>query len=176
MTAVSLILLVSALVFYILTRETYVVILYNNGIRIEFHLVIFSLILTEGEDEKGGVRPKIKFYTFLIKRLARLSERSCIRVNSIRLSKLKSLFSPDEITSSYIYHALISSLIAYLYQKSKKLTLENNALVLIPDSQDISYVDIHLSTELYNIVYALTKILFDYRKYKKRGKLKNVGN
>ena len=171
MTAVSLILLLSDILFYVFTREAFVYVIYSNGLIIEFHLVIFSLVLTENQNKTKSLKPKINFYRALIKRISALSEKSVIRIKTIRLNKLKSLLSADKIIGSFGYHAAISALLAYFYQKSKKLITEENALVLIPDTNESSFVDIRLSTELYNIVFALLRLFFDLNKSRRKGKI-----
>ena len=176
MTGLALFLLIVAIVFYILTRETCVYVNYNGSLSIEFHLVIFSLVLSEGEAEQKSFKPKFRFYYLLLKELSELSEKSCIKVYSIKLSKLKSLLSPEKIASSYFYHAVIFAIIAYFNEKSKKLILNKNAFTLIPDTAKSDFVKIRLSTELYNIIIALVKILFHFNKNKKKGRAKNVGN
>jgi len=169
-------LLIFSILFFILTRETYVYIIFEKGLRLEFHLVLFSLILTEREGEKGQTKLKFRFYSSLAKRILRLSEKSCINVKRIYPAKLNSLLSPEKIVKPYFYNALISGLLAYFFGKSKRITMEDNALVLIPDKNDGSIVDIRVSSELYNILTALALILFDFQKYKRKGKRKNVGN
>ena len=175
MTGFAIFLLVFALVFYILTRETYVFVIYSGRLSLEFHLVIFSLVLSEGDSTDKSFKPKLKFYQKMIKELTRLSEKCYIKVHSIRLARLNSLLSPTKIPYSYAYHMVISSLLAYFSAKSKKLTIEDNSLTLIPDSQQSDFVNVSLCTELYNILFVLVKMLVFFKKYSKEG-LKNVGN
>ena len=125
----------------------------------------------ENQNKTKSLKPKINFYRALIKRISALSEKSVIRIKTIRLNKLKSLLSADKIIGSFGYHAAISALLAYFYQKSKKLITEENALVLIPDTNESSFVDIRLSTELYNIVFALLRLFFDLSKSRRKGKI-----
>ena len=176
MTGLALFLLIIAIVFYILTRETYVYVNYDGNLSIEFHLVIFSLVLSEEEKEQNSFKPRLRFYYLLFKELSKLSEKSCIRIYSIRLARLKNLLSPKKIAQSYFYHAVIFTIIAYFNEKSKKLILNKNALTLIPDTVKSDVINIRLSTELYNIIIALVKILFHFNKNKKKGRVKNVGN
>ena len=176
MTALSLCLLIFCILFFILTRQTYVYIFYDERLTLEFHLVIFSLVLRERKEEKNGEKPSVGFYFSLLKRISSLSEKSFISINKIYISKIQGHLAPKNIFVCYLYQSVISGFIAYFFGKARRLRLEDNAVTLIPDANDSNIVDIRVYSEFYNILSALLKILFDFYKFRKKGRKKHVGN
>lgn len=167
MTALSVVLLIAAILFFIFTRETYVYLIYEKEFRIEFHPVLFSLVLTQKTEQNENKGPGFKFYFALSKRLSKLSEKSCIRINSFKFAKVSQILSSSNVISPYIYHATISSFLVYLNQRAKNLVLDDNAFIPDPDNITTNKIDIRISTELYNLLPRLTEIILDFRKYKR---------
>ncbi len=175
MTFTAILLIILALGFFILTRTAYIYIKYKREFCLEFHFVIFSFALKTDERDRSSESLKLAFYSSLLKRLSRLIKRSEVRV--MRLSLKNQSSDKAELTFPFPYGlgALISMLIAYFENNSKKLTIEDNAIILTPDTSDTE-IELRLYTELFNIITALVLLTFDLYKNRKKRKLSYVGN
>ncbi len=174
MTAVAIFLIVFALLFYIVTRTTYLYLRYDGEFRLQIHFVIFSLTLVNlGRDKGNGV--SLGFYSSLIKNLGRLCRLSRIRIMRFSVASDRGNDFTGKFSLAYGISAAFSALFAYLEQNSKKITIEDNAVILTPDNND-TLIEVRLYTELYNVVISSAKLIFDLIKYSKKRKIRYVGN
>ncbi len=175
MTFTAIILLLIALLFFVFTRTTYVYIYYEKKLQLEFHFVIFSFILKYKEKNKSRSQITLGFYSALIKSLLSFSESAEIRVSALRIASHGSGKFERLFPVPYGIGALISMLFAYLDQKAKKITLDDDAVILTPDAEE-TVIKLKLYTEFYNLAYLLFKILLDLKKHRKKRKFLYVGN
>ncbi len=166
MTIAAILLTDFALMIFILTRTTYVYIKYNRVFSLEFHFVIFSLTLDlPAKNNTDNIAHA--FYPILLKRITNLIECCYIRVIRISIKNKRNERFEYFFPASYGRFALISAILAYLNNKSKKITIEQNAIVLNPDNAETA-IDIRLYTELFKLLSMLFKLLFDLKKFSKK--------
>ncbi len=175
MTLTAIILISLALIFFILTRTTYVYIKYEKEFSLEFHFVIFSFTQKFNKKSKNK-GPAPLFYTSLIRHLNKLLNVSEVKVMQVCISPSSKTDSYERLFPiPYGIGALFSAIFAYFKQNTKKITIEDNAVILTPSSTETK-IEFRLYTELYNLLILLIKVTFDLIKYRKKRKLSNVGN
>ena len=179
MTALATLFMLLAIIIFVITRQTYVFASYDGELRLQFHLVFFALHLSEREDGDGSGRSAgFSFYTSLLGRLRSLAQRSAVAVETVQLKSRLALPFPFASLYPASVNAGVSLLLAYLFNNSKKLKLDDNVFISAPDSEN-DLIRLRLYTELYNLLFTLTLILLDLHKsrikYKRKNK-KNVGN
>ena len=173
MTVIAVILLILSILFLIFTRTTYCYIKYDGKFTLEFHFVIFSLTLTIPTKKSNERRPKLSFYPRLVNSLIKLLSVSEIEIKKLHLPTAGSEEIGRIFTLKYGVFSLFSSLFAYLEENTKRITVNEDSLILYPDDKSF-HLDLRLYTELYNIVFCLFRI-FPKMKFKKRKKV-YVGN
>ena len=172
MTLLSVILLISALIFLVVTRITYVYLSFGNGLTIEFHFVIFSLKLgIKGE----GSSPSIGALPSIVSRLRGLSRRSEIRVMRISFGSYDTERFERRFPFPYGAFALSGLFLAYFKANSKRITFEENSITL-SHLKEGAAVELRLYTELYNILICLIGIGVALLKHRKTRKRKYVRN
>ena len=157
MAEAQIILILSFLFFFILTRKIWVRIIKKEILRVEFHLPLLSLHLIGDNNKKKK------------KETDKLSTRAYIRVIAGTLSRVKDCevivkeitlplktnsFSGMSLVKPFGYQGLIYAIIAYLQTKAKKLTLNDNAIISSPDVTETQYY-VTVKLRLYQLIYAL---------------------
>ena len=183
--AVILILLpIMTLIAFISTRETRVNVIKGDIWRVEIHFTLFALYLIERESKRDTEyekrsRKKVKlpfsFYARLWRNIAAALDSCEVELRELKVPALKNEIEASSFTSPYRYRTAISTLLAYIETKSKKLTVKDNAITLIPDDENYFHLNISFRLPLFNLIRTLRKILHDKRELKGR-RIKNVGN
>ena len=166
MESISIFLILSFLLFFILTRYVWIYVIKDDGFKIELHLPIFALILdinVNGEKEKSKSTSKntLKAIRLIINRL-----RMCyVRIKSISLPK-KEYDGASIFTRPYTYTAILYALCALVESKSRGIIIEDRAI----DFSDTKKIKCNITvyTRLYYfIISAFTMYLNLKRENKK---------
>lgn len=169
------IIIILFLIFFVLTRKSRVRIIKNDEWIIEIHLPILALVLVNRRERDGmeikeeKKRLPLKSYQFILKRVLKFLEKGEITINKISLPEPQGDFNSKTMTRPYKYGSLVYGLIAYLESKVQRLTVNDNAILLSPDTP-LGF-DITLTAELYKIINAALFIIY---KIKREKKVKNV--
>ncbi|MBQ8528218.1 MAG: hypothetical protein IJ459_00625 [Clostridia bacterium] len=160
----------------LLTRYTKVRFIVFEGLRVEITFTLFTLDLTDFGSSKKKKRRPFSFYRDLISTIADFVEQSEVVLE--RLAVPRSPREPADrvaYTSPYRYHIAISSLIAYIEAKAKKLNVRDNAVILIPDGDEELSLILTVKSRLYQVARYAAKIWYLHIKSKKQEERKYVG-
>ena len=159
MAEVQIVFILLFLFFFILTRMVWVKVIKRDRLRIEIHLPLLALILTDKKQEEKKKR----------KETDKLSARAYIRVIAGTLARVKecelnirevtlpcktNTFNGFTLVKPFGYQGLIYAVIAYLQTKAKSLTLDDNAIISSPDVTAIQYY-VTVKLRLFQLIYAL---------------------
>ena len=173
MAGVLIFLLLIFLIFYILTRIAWVRIIKEENLKIEIHLPIFALhILIKKKNNKAKRRDKegeisyLGYFRLIGGVVARLKNAS-IDVKKICLPIKTDSFSSSTLIKPLGQQAIICAFIAYLRTKTEKLIVNDNAISLSPD---INEIQCHVTVKLmlFQLIYGLLSIRHSVYEEKKR--------
>ena len=178
MAGVQIGLILSFLLFYVLTRTVWVRIIKEEIFRIEIHLPLLALYLGSNKEKK-----KTK------KETDKLSARAYIRVIAGTLSRVKDCevnvkhitlpcktdkFDAMTLVRPFVYQGLVYAVAAYLKTKAQKLLLSDNAIISSPDITEIQYY-VTVKLKLFNLIYALFTVRRGLYEEKRARRLNYVG-
>ncbi|MBQ8302220.1 MAG: hypothetical protein IJX97_01560 [Clostridia bacterium] len=156
MAGISISLITAFLLFYVSTRKTKIKIKKQDRMKIELHLqlIAFEFFIKKSKEQKGkknkeNSKHKRKRIITTVLRVVRKGELHIERL-ALPYPNTDSL----SFTRPFRYRILISSLIAYLETKAKKITLSDNAIILSPDINALQY-DLTVTCKLYELIYAV---------------------
>lgn len=182
MAGLFIFLLLSFLLFYILTRVTWVRIIKGESFKAEIHLPIFSIHLIKRDDngdnkKKTSEKDKPLFFGYIriITGVVARMKNAKIEVKKILLPVNTEDFDKSAILRPLRQHALICAFIAYLRTKTEKLTLDDNAITLSPDI-DVLHCYVTIKLRLYQLIHGLLSVRHSIYEEKKRtkGERRNV--
>ncbi len=171
MAGVLIGLIISFLLFFILTRKVWVRVIKEEKLRVQFHLPLLALHLISEEKSRQNEDKKKKLSTRAYIRviagtLARISECELLIKRIILPCKIKS-FDGMSLVRPFGYQGLIYAVIAYLKTKTQRLALEDNAIISSPDVTGAQY-HITAKLRLYQLIYALLTFKRGINEEKKR--------
>ncbi|MBE6532961.1 MAG: hypothetical protein E7676_05615 [Ruminococcaceae bacterium] len=156
MAGILIILILSFMIAFIITRSVWVRVINGELLRIEFHLPVFALILTKKNKSKGEKQKKkrrelsaLTYIAIIIKTLKRF-DRCEVAIDKVSPPQKEEKFKASTLTKPYGYQSLIYTIVAYLETKVRKLTLKENAVAFIP-SNPLFLCDITVKGRLYEI-------------------------
>ena len=147
-------LLITFLLFYILSQRCIVRITNEEGIRIEIHMPLFAIVINPGRRKKSDGEGR-KNRRAILAAVRRLIRTGSIKINRVILPS-PAVGSP---TRDIRYRILYSATISYIESISRGLLLSDNALTLSPDITSIQY-DVSINSRLYEIIYAILRLGF----------------
>lgn len=157
MAAILILLIISFLLFYLLSSEIWVRIIKEEMLTFEFHTPLFAISLTENSNgrQKKDKKERLSYLAY-IRIISAVIEKA--KKTKIEIKKIHIPIEPRDLTGSGFskplkYQYLIFSLIAYFRKKTKKITIEDNALFLSPDITTAQFY-ITLKPRLYEIISA----------------------
>ena len=156
MEAFLVLLSLSVLLLFILTRDVWLTFCNNDGIEIAIHFPIFALYLTKskkGDAKRGKKKKRSPSYKRIISAIIHLSEKSKLTVNKIDIPVSSKNFDGVSIAKSYGQYSFIFPIIAYVGQKSKDFTLRESSVHTDESGKSLT-VDITFRSELYNFILA----------------------
>ncbi len=162
---------------FILTERVRIIVKKDETFSLEFHFVFIAICFKKSEHESDGSGLSPRFYARLFSRLSELAEACEVKIERITLPTDSDNFSRTTLTRPFRYHSAVSAAIAYLTAKAKRLTLDDNAIILASDSNVPFGFYLIAKTSLFNLLRASASLLFHIIKHRKRRKKKeNVGN
>ena len=177
MAGILILLLISFVLFFLLTRIVWVRIIKGNSFKIEIHLPILAIHLIKrnsDKDKKSNINDtNLSFlgYIRILTHIANKIQGAKISVKAIALPIKSKDFDKTAILRPLRQQVLLYGIIAYLRTKTEKLTLEDNAIILSPDI-DVLHCYVTLKIRLYKLIYgfiAITQAMRDEKK-RRRGK------
>lgn len=173
MAGIIIFLLISFLLFFILTRKVWVTIIKDKTLKVEIHLPIFALHLTKSNDgdkrKKSDMNEKISYlgyFRIITCVVARLKKTEII-VKKVILPVKTEDFDKSALIRPLRQHAFICAFVAYLRTKTEKLTLEDNAIILSPDT-DVLHCYVTLKLRLYEFIHGLLAVMHSIFEEKRR--------
>ena len=187
MAKVQIGLIISFLIFFVLSRTVWVRIIKDDKFKIELHLPLLALCLSQnGEDKKKKRKSKEEIKQ---KQAKRLSPRAYLRVFGNTLERIRRStiivkrvilpfningFDTMTLVTPFAYQGIIYTVIAYLKTKTDRLIIEDNAVISSPDVKKIHfYVTVKL--RLYQLIYALLTFKRGVEEEKRARRIKHVG-
>ena len=147
----------------------------GNGFEISFTLlhITFKNIRTKKRNEQHG----FNFYRLLIAKILDVFSASSVTIKALEISvPLTDTEEHRRYYLQYRYHTAICALLAYFEKKSKKLVIKDNAIILIPDANEMLKLHLTLSLKLFHILRAYSDLKYKSIKEKKTRRQSNVGN
>ena len=132
----------------------------KESIVVELHLQITAFSFNVGTKDKDNPKKKKKNEDprdsrkkreIILNSVFRLAEKGEIKINKLALPYFQTngYFSPFFLPIGY--KAFVSTLLAYIETRTKKITLGEDALILSPDINNIQ-CDITIKTRLFRII------------------------
>lgn len=164
MPVIFILLILSFLVFFIITRKATVRLIKEEKLRIEFHMQIIALVISPaGRQREKGRKRKTTSRHYILAALRRL-----IKHSNVIIYKLHVPFSEvweNSIMAAVRRRILSATVISYLETMTEKIYLSDNAINLSPDLSSLQY-DVSIKTRLYQILYNLGEYAFHILKEK----------
>jgi hypothetical protein len=166
MAEVQIILILSFLCFFVLTRVVWVRIIKREVQKIEIHLPLLAIHLSfpkgkRKKKKKSSARAYLKIISKTIE-----SVWDCeVNIKEIALPYKSEDFSGFTLVKPFGYQGLVYAAIAYLKTRARHIILEDNAIISSPD---ISGLHCYLTVKLplLKLIYALIIIRRDIEKEK----------
>ena len=167
MGSISIFLILSFLLFFILTRCVWIYVIKDDDFKIELHLPIYALILDiNGNGEKEKSKSTSKKNTLKAIRLITNRLRMCyVRIKSISLPK-KEYEGTSGFTRPYTYTAILYALCALVESKSRGIIIEDRAI----DFSDTKKIKCNITvyTRLYYFIISAFTIYLNLKRENKK--------
>jgi hypothetical protein len=166
MPQVLILLCLLTAVLFILTRRIFIKIKKEDGLKIEIHLPIFALCLTERrgarkEKKKKSARSQDYLAIFRLIGDAADTLKNCrVTIKRIELPLKGDANDFGAFTTPIIYQSFIYSLLAYIDTKVQKLTLYSGAVASSGRANSF-YCDVTVEGRFFRLLY--TAIFVYYR-------------
>ena len=176
MAGIFVLTLLSFLLFYLLTRICWVRIIKSEGFKIEIHLPILSLHLINksGDKENPKNKEKISFFGYfrIITDIIEKLYDCDLVIDRITLPVKSEGFSTTALLLPIGQRALVCSLVAYIGGKIKSLSVQDNAITLSPDIQNIHF-NLTVKIRLFKLIY--TFLFLRHRLKQENTRVKDKG-
>nr|MBE6545423.1 hypothetical protein [Oscillospiraceae bacterium] len=175
MAGISVLMILSFIIFFSLTRESMVKIIKKDRLRIEVHLQIIAYIWTKKDNSDNANKSKRKKRFSKEKRdriiaaIRRVIRKGEVRVNRLALPYDEGNFDKASVLRPVRYRILAYTLIAYLSTKTNRLTLRDDAIILSPDIDNLQY-ELTVKCRQYELLYALWTLYIGILKEKRQVK------
>ena len=164
MWVILVLLILSFLLFFVLTQEVMIKLIKKESIIVELHLQIIAISFNVGTKNKDNPKKKKKSEDSRKKReiilnsVFRLAERGEIKIDKLALPYFQTngYFSPFFLPIGY--KAFVSTLLAYIETRTKKMTLGEDALILSPDINNIQ-CEITVKSRLFRIIHTVFRYI-----------------
>ncbi len=160
--------------FFIITRRTWVRVIKDRNLEIQIHLPLLALYLTSTDKKKSkkqsqdGKLSVIAYIRIAAGVLSRFPECD-VEIKRVILPCRNDRFDGFTLVRPFGYQGLVYAIIVYLKTKSKKLTLENNAIISSPDVTETQFY-FTVKLPLYQLLFALLTIKRGVNKEIKRAR------
>ena len=117
----------------------------------------------------------ISFYSRLFKNISTALGYCEVEIRELSVPALNDEIKTSSFTTPSRYRTAISAFLAYIETKSKKLTIKDNAINLIPDDKNNFRLNMSFKLPLFELIRTVRKIIHD--KHELNGRLQRyVGN
>lgn len=179
MAEAYIILSVITIILFVLAQNVYVRISFDGGLGVEFNFVLLAFVISDKRTKRKKAKKKRgqslgrAFYFVLFRRIIDFSEGCEVIVKRLALPSIS--FGREELSlPTHDFGWSSSLLLAYLDSKATKLTVNDNALTLIPDNGGIC-IDLVFKSTYFSMLKFLIRLWRDYRKTKREREIENVG-
>lgn len=178
MAGVSILMILSFMLFFTITREAMVKIIKLDRLRIEIHLQLFAYIWTKKDKNDNAdtekQRKKQKRFSKdkrdrIIAAIRRILRKGEARINRLALPYDEAEFDKGAFLRPIRYRILAYTFIAYLKTQTNRLTLGDDAIILSPDIDKLQY-DLTVKCRLYELLYALLTLYIGIKKEKRQAR------
>lgn len=169
MAGISILLIITFLLFFVLTRKTKIKLKKKDELKIELHLQLMAVEFFVGENKKQRGQSEKESSKHKRKRIITTVLR-VVRMGELHIKELALPYPNIDFisyTRPFRYRILISSLIAYLETKVKSLTISDDAIILSPDTKALQY-DLTITCKLYELIYAVIVLTVGILKERER--------
>lgn len=177
MAEVQIGLVLSFLLFFILTRRVWVRIIKEEGLKIEIHLPLLALCLygkSNKKENKETDKLSTRAYLRVIAGTLRRVRHAEVIIKKITLPLKVASFGSSTLVTPFAYQGLIYTVIAYLKTKAKRLILCDNAITSSPDVNKAQYY-VTVKLRLYQLIYALLTFRRGVNEEKRARRIRYVG-
>ena len=173
MVGISVFMLTSFCVIFIFTRTVWIKVIRSDGFKLELHMPILAIEFSRRQKKppkkkrRGGGKGynlESSAYLRIVSSLMRIIEHSRVKVTKISVSS-----SGGE--NLYLYFPFIYSFLAYFKTKAKKITINDDAIILSPDNQGF-LLELTVKVELYRFLFSIVTLFYDIKKQKRRKEYK----
>lgn len=179
MAEVQICIILSFLLFFILTRVVWLRIIKEEILIIEIHLPLLAFLLYFTEDKKKKRK----------KETDRLSTRAYVRIVAGTLKRVKDCrlevkkillpckidsFSTTTLITPFAYQGLVYAIIAYLKTQASGVILFDNAIISSPDVTETQYY-FTVKLRLFKLIYAYLTFRRGMQEEKRARRIKYVG-
>ena len=163
MPVIFILLILSFLLFFVITRKATIRLTKEENLRIEFHMQIIALVISPGGRQKGKGRKKSASRRSILAALRRLIKHSNVIIYKLYVPFAE--IRENSITASVRRRILSAMVISYLETMAERIYLADNAIILSPDLSSLQY-DLSIESRLYLILYNLGELAFHILKEK----------
>lgn len=167
MGGISILLILSFLLFFILTRCVWIYVIKDDVLKIELHLPILALSFDFSDKNKKGKKKKanqksgFKLFKLIIDRI----EMCSVHIKSISLPKGE-YSGTSYFTRPYTYTAVLYGAIALLASKAGKVKIDDNA-VIFSDTKKFK-CNITVYTKLYYLIISAFAMYLNLKRENKK--------
>jgi len=152
-----------------------ITLIYKKEPRIEITVALLKIELYSFSDSKGGTSAAL--ITRIISKIVKMLGFSKLTLEELCIPLVKAERpSIPNIFLKYGYRGAIASFIAYLNAVSEKLNIRDNAVILVPDSEEGFSLRLSARVPIFYVVRTVLNILADKRSIEKEKEKRNVGN
>ena len=141
----------------LISEYSEVFLIIHEGLRVKICFALFSVELSNFKDgrkrrkDQGGFNPRIW------REISNALEHSEVRIRRVNIPESENADYSD-ITPRYRYSGLLSAFSAYLDSKARKITVDDNAFILIPDEDSKFSLIISMKIRTYRLLGAIHRI------------------
>ena len=179
MAEVQICLILSFLLFFVLTRVVWIKIIKEEILIIEIHLPLLALLLYFNENKsekrkKETDRLSTRAYVRIVAETLRRTKDCRLEVKKIALPCKIDSFSTATLVKPFAYQGMLYAIIAYLKTQTSNLILFDNAIISSPDITEMQYY-FTVKLRLFKLIYAYLTFRHDMQKEKRARRIKYVG-
>lgn len=161
---IFILLILSFLILFVITRKSTVRLIKEENLRIEFHMQIIAFVISpKGRQGGKGRQKKSTSRRSILAALRRLIRHSKVIIYRLHVPFAEIL--GNSITAAVRRRILSATIISYLETMAERIYLSDNAIILSPDLTSLQY-DVSIETRLYQILYNLIGLAFHKLKEK----------
>ena len=164
-------LIITPLLFYLLTRKVRVSVIKDGTWRVDLHFTLFAIPfkkrLNKRKSKSEKKSDKKGSGGIIFRHVTDALAHAELEVRRLTVPMLPSKNDiAAAVTMPWKYHSVISALLALVHSRAKKLTVRDNAITLIPDSNEI-LIDASITIRLFHVILTYLAIKRDEKRMKR---------